>query len=132
MGRTGRAGIPGNAHTLVTVNDKEFAGHIVRNLESAGQTVPKELYDLAMQSSWFKNSRFKTGRGKGAGGAGLGFKERPALGWGGGSSDSKDDTSISEQYRYDKKHKQGLAVQKSGTDRLAAVKQVRQEHLLKG
>merc|ERR1712025_934 len=74
VGRTGRAGLKGTAHTLVTVNDKEFAGHLVRNLESSGQTVPKELYDLAMQSSWFKNSRFKTGRGKGAGGAGLGYK----------------------------------------------------------
>merc|ERR1712083_1054763 len=55
VGRTGRAGIPGTAHTLVTVNDKEFAGHLVRNLESGGQNVTKELYDLAMQSSWFKN-----------------------------------------------------------------------------
>jgi len=132
VGRTGRAGVAGTAHTLVTVNDKEFAGHLVRNLESAGQTVPKELYDLAMQSSWFKNSRFKTGRGKGAGGAGLGYKERPAIGWGGGSSESKDETSISEQYRYDKKHKQGLAVQKSGTDRLAAVKQAYKNQFMSG
>ena len=47
----------------------------------------KDLYDLAMQSSWFKNSRFKGGKGKGVGGmggAGLGFKERPALGFSGG------------------------------------------------
>jgi superfamily II DNA/RNA helicase len=134
VGRTGRAGVAGTATTLVTVNDKEFAGHLVRNLESAGQVVPKELYDLAMQSSWFKNSRFKSGRGKGTGGAGLGFKERPALGWGGGgggggagggSSSNKDDTTISEQFRYDKKHKQGMAVPKQGgTDRLSAVKQV--------
>merc|ERR1719208_752103 len=105
VGRTGRAGLKGAAHTLVTVNDKEFAGHLVRNLESAGQTVPKELYDLAMQSSWFKNSRFKTGRGKGAGGAGLGFKERPALGY--ENSSNKDDATISEQFKYDKKHKEG-------------------------
>ena len=89
MGRTGRAGLTGAAHTLVTVNDKEFAGHLVRNLESSGQVtrknilflqmhiiffagnyqdylqaVSKELYELAMQSSWFKNSRFKGGKGK--------------------------------------------------------------------
>ena len=124
VGRTGRAGVAGNAHTMVTVNDKEYAGHLVRNLESAGQSVSKELYDLAMQSSWFKNSRFKSGRGKGAGGAGLGYKERPALGWGGGSSSNKDDTPISEQFKFDKKHKQGMAAPKPGTDRLAAVKQV--------
>lgn len=128
VGRTGRAGVPGTAHTLVTVNDKEFAGHLVRNLESGGQNVTKELYDLAMQSSWFKNSRFKSGRGKGAGGAGLGFKERPALGY--GSSDNKDDTPISEQFKYDRKHKQGMA--KPGTDRLAAVKQAYKNQFMSG
>ncbi|CAB4069134.1 DDX42 [Lepeophtheirus salmonis] len=57
IGRTGRAGIKGTAYTLVTEKDKEFAGHIVRNLEQANQDVPKELMDLAMQSSWFKNSQ---------------------------------------------------------------------------
>jgi len=132
VGRTGRAGVAGNAHTMVTVNDKEYAGHLVRNLESAGQSVSKELYDLAMQSSWFKNSRFKSGRGKGAGGAGLGFKERPALGWGGGSSSNKDDTPISEQFKFDKKHKQGMAVPKPGTDRLAAVKQAYKNQFMSG
>ncbi len=74
----------GTAYTLVTEKDKEFAGedgiyhiyhwrrvhillaylfvalllgHIVRNLEAANQEVPKDLMDLAMKSSWFKNSR---------------------------------------------------------------------------
>ena len=61
-----------------------------------------------MQSSWFKNSRFKGGKGKGVGGAGLGFKERPALGYDGPAS-SHDNTPLSEQYKYDKKHKEGLA-----------------------
>jgi hypothetical protein len=42
--------------------------------------------DLAMKSSWFKNSRFQKGRGKGSGGTGLGFKERPAIGYDGSSS----------------------------------------------
>merc|ERR1719412_626177 len=59
VGRTGRAGLKGTAHTLVTEKDKEFVGHIVRNLEAANQNVSKELMDLAMKSSWFKNSRFK-------------------------------------------------------------------------
>jgi hypothetical protein len=43
--------------------------------------VPKDLLELAMQSSWFKNSRYKKGRGKGVGGAGLGYRERPAIGF---------------------------------------------------
>ena len=53
-----RAGVQGTAHTLVTENDLEFAGHIVRSLESANQEVPKELMDLALKSSWFSNSRY--------------------------------------------------------------------------
>ena len=44
MGRTGRAGLTGAAHTLVTVNDKEFAGHLVRNLESSGQVTGPNMY----------------------------------------------------------------------------------------
>lgn len=76
----GRAGEKGTAYTLVTDKDKEFAGHLVRNLEGAAQEVPKELLDLAMQSSWFRKSRFKQGKAKALGGRGLGFRERPGLG----------------------------------------------------
>lgn len=79
IGRTGRAGEKGTAYTLVTEKDKEFAGHLVRNLEGASQEVPKSLMDLAMQSAWFRKSRFKGGKGKSLniGGAGLGFRGRP-------------------------------------------------------
>ena len=78
IGRTGRAGEKGTAYTLVTEKDKEFAGHLVRNLEGANQDVPKGLMDLAMQSAWFRKSRFKGGKGKSlnVGGAGLGFRGR--------------------------------------------------------
>ncbi|XP_076053085.1 ATP-dependent RNA helicase DDX42 isoform X1 [Oratosquilla oratoria] len=80
IGRTGRAGEKGTAFTLITDKDKEFAGHLVRNLEGAAQEVPQELMDLAMQSSWFRKSRFKAGKAKVLGGRGLGFRERPGLG----------------------------------------------------
>jgi superfamily II DNA/RNA helicase len=43
---SGRAGIKGTAYTLVTEKDKEFVGHIVRNLEAANQEVTKDLMDL--------------------------------------------------------------------------------------
>lgn len=65
IGRTGRAGDKtGVAYTLVTEKDKDFAGHIVRNLEGANQNVPPQLMDLAMQSNWFAKSRYKKGLGK--------------------------------------------------------------------
>lgn len=77
IGRTGRAGEKGTAYTLVTEKDKEFAGHLVRNLEGADQDVPQDLMDLAMKSSWFRSSRFKQGKGKkpAANYTGLGYKE---------------------------------------------------------
>lgn len=81
IGRTARGGEKGTAFTLVTSKDKEMVGHLVRNLEMANQFVPDDLMELAMQSSWFRRSRFKGGKGKAiGGGAGLGFKERPSLG----------------------------------------------------
>lgn len=82
IGRTGRAGEKGTAYTLITEKDKEFAGHLVRNLEGANQAVPSDLMELAMQTSWFRKSRFKGGKGKkiNVGGKGLGYRERPGLG----------------------------------------------------
>ncbi|XP_047112962.1 ATP-dependent RNA helicase DDX42 isoform X2 [Schistocerca piceifrons] len=82
IGRTGRAGEKGTAYTLVTEKDKEFAGHLVRNLEGANQDVPQSLLDLALQSAWFRKSRFKSGKGKPAnvGGRGLGYREKPGIG----------------------------------------------------
>ncbi|KAM3724357.1 ATP-dependent RNA helicase [Dirofilaria immitis] len=57
IGRTGRAGQKGWAYTLVLESDKEMAGHLVRNLESVNQIVPESLFQLAMKSAWFRNSR---------------------------------------------------------------------------
>merc|ERR1712037_752775 len=115
IGRTGRAGVQGTAHTLVTENDLEFAGHIVRSLESANQEVPKELMDLALKSSWFSNSRYKHGKGKGVGGTGLGFKERPAIGFEGGGRGGG-----------------GGGMAKPGVNRMAAVKQAYKHQFMSG
>ncbi|KAK9752725.1 DEAD/DEAH box helicase [Popillia japonica] len=77
IGRTGRAGTHGDAYTLLTEKDKEFVGHIVRNLEAAHQEVPQEVLDLALQSSWFRKSRYKKkDQSPNVGGLGLGFKEK--------------------------------------------------------
>ncbi|CAG2177607.1 unnamed protein product, partial [Oppiella nova] len=100
IGRTGRAGEKGVAYTLVTEKDKEFAGHLVRNLEGANQEVPPKLLALAMQSQWFKKSRFKEKGAKrlNVGGAGLGFKTRPRLGLGAKGSTSSTSTSNYESH----------------------------------
>ncbi|KFM68309.1 ATP-dependent RNA helicase DDX42, partial [Stegodyphus mimosarum] len=116
IGRTGRAGEKGIAYTLVTEKDKEFAGHLVRNLEGANQAVPQALMDLAMQSAWFRKSRFKQGKGKKVNhGQGLGFRERPGLG-----SDemfSKSNRSNSTNISHS-----SLAKFTGQTDRLSAMK----------
>lgn len=116
VGRTGRAGEKGTAYTLVTEKDKEFAGNLVRNLEGVNQAVPQSLMDLALQSSWFKKSRFKAGKGKkpvGVGGHGLGFRERP--GFGSGDNSQMNNSSSAEILPK-------LARSGPGSDRLSAMK----------
>ncbi|XP_044272717.1 ATP-dependent RNA helicase DDX42 isoform X2 [Tribolium madens] len=77
IGRTGRAGNQGTAYTLITPKDKEFVGHIVKNLEAAHQDVPQEVLDLALQSAWYRKQRYKSkGGNPNVGGVGLGFKEK--------------------------------------------------------
>ncbi|OWR45378.1 hypothetical protein KGM_200847 [Danaus plexippus plexippus] len=115
VGRTGRAGVPGTAHTLLSRDrDKDFAGHLLRNLEGVQQEVPEELMQLAMQSTWFRKSRFKKGKGKNLniGGCGLGYKERPGL------PAYNDEVSLTASVE--------KTVEKAGgpaTDRLASLKQ---------
>ncbi|XP_022664363.1 ATP-dependent RNA helicase DDX42-like isoform X2 [Varroa destructor] len=95
VGRTGRAGNKGTAYTLVCEKDKEFAGHLVRNLEGANQHVPQQLMDLAMQSQWFRKSRFKHGGGRGKQ-LEMKSRERPGLG---STASSGGDASAMDQAR---------------------------------
>ncbi|PAA88539.1 hypothetical protein BOX15_Mlig009050g1 [Macrostomum lignano] len=84
VGRTGRAGHKGMAYTLLLDKEKDFAGHLVRNLEGVGQEAPPRLLALANECAWFKNSRFKSGgQGKRVSASGR-TRERPGLGLGGG------------------------------------------------
>lgn len=78
IGRTGRAGQKGTAFTLVTQREEKFAGDLVRNFEGAGQFVPPELLELAMQHPHFQSRR----AGGFSGGGGGGGKKR----WNGGGS----------------------------------------------
>jgi len=51
----------GVAHTLITTNNKDinFSVDLIKNLEGAGQPVPKKLFDLAMQNPRFQKLRVK-------------------------------------------------------------------------
>ena len=81
IGRTGRAGEKGMAHTLVLPKDTNFAGDLVRNMEVADQAIPEELMQLAMQNPRFRSSRARSGKG-GKKGRGVipNRKARPGLG----------------------------------------------------
>ncbi|KAJ6225567.1 hypothetical protein RDWZM_004112 [Blomia tropicalis] len=68
----------------------------IRNLESANQTVPDELMALAMQSQWFRKSRFHGGKGKQSSGrtrAGLGSNQSASPGLSVGSSNISSSSS---------------------------------------
>lgn len=119
IGRTGRAGMHGNAYTLLTEKDKEFAGHIVRNLEAAHQDVPQEVLDLALQSSWFRKARYKKkdNHNPNVGGLGLGFKEKSIRSSSGSASVSSDSSTTSSSNSVQQQSPRGPA-----TDRLSAMK----------
>ncbi|XP_078483884.1 ATP-dependent RNA helicase DDX42-like [Ciona intestinalis] len=86
IGRTGRAGQKGTAYTLVTPKDTYFSGDLVRNLEGAGQRVPDDLLQLALQNSKFRKSRYKHGSGKQI--SNFKTRDRPGFGATAGSTTS--------------------------------------------
>ena len=63
IGRTGRAGKDGVAHSFFTRNDKMLAGCLVHVLKEAGQEVPKEMlkFDLRIRGSTFNKFFNKDG-----------------------------------------------------------------------
>ncbi|KAG2182509.1 hypothetical protein INT43_007440 [Umbelopsis isabellina] len=93
IGRTGRAGEKGTAHTLIITKEDKFASELVRNLESSGASVPRELMQVAMNNPRFRKSRDghggRGGRGRGRGlgrgrGRGMGSFRGGGSGRGGG------------------------------------------------
>ncbi|XP_017081175.1 ATP-dependent RNA helicase DDX42 [Drosophila eugracilis] len=125
IGRTGRAGEKGNAFTLVTDKDKEFAGHLVRNLEGADQQVPDDLMELAMKSSWFRSSRFKQGKGKRPTNThtGLGYKEKGHGGGYGSAGGADSGTSGSAHSADDGPASKSSSGAGPATDRYAAMRE---------
>lgn len=109
--------------TLVTEKDREFAGHLVRNLEGANQEVPEDLLELAMQSSWFRSSRFKSGKAKSVGGTGLGYKERPGLGMSEAMQKTPQSSSSSSHHQSSGDHPQRSSGSGPATNRFAAIRE---------
>ncbi|KAL3688460.1 hypothetical protein R1sor_014769 [Riccia sorocarpa] len=71
IGRTGRAGATGLAHTFFAEQDGKYAKELIKVLEGANQKVPQELRDIAARGGYIK-SRGMGGRwdsgGRGGGG----------------------------------------------------------------
>ncbi len=73
-----------------------MAGHLVRNLEQANQDVPNDLMELALKSAWFRNSRFRKGKGGSSSNhekIGLGYKPP-----GGGGGQARNDNAALDDY----------------------------------
>ncbi|KAH9766416.1 DEAD-box ATP-dependent RNA helicase 40 [Citrus sinensis] len=74
IGRTGRAGATGVAHTFFSEQDSKYAADLVKVLEGANQHVPPEVRDMALRCGpgFGKDrggvSRFNAGGGGGGGG----------------------------------------------------------------
>lgn len=67
IGRTGRAGEKGTAHTLIVSKEDKFASDLVQHLENSGTPVPRELMQVAMNNPRFRKSREGHGGRRGSG-----------------------------------------------------------------
>lgn len=83
IGRTGRAGSKGIAHTFFTYKDSKCATQLVEVLTKAEQVVPPELQAM-VQPKRRNGGRFGGGRGRGRGGYSGGRGGRGYMGGGGG------------------------------------------------
>lgn len=83
VGRTGRAGMKGTAYTLFVAgkDPADFAACLVQHLESASQSVPPRLLDIAKSCAWFAQNRSALSSlgtvGQGVSRPSYGFEPRP-------------------------------------------------------
>uniref|UniRef100_A0A914GXP2 Lipoyl synthase, mitochondrial n=1 Tax=Globodera rostochiensis TaxID=31243 RepID=A0A914GXP2_GLORO len=83
VGRTGRAGHRGFAHSLVTEKDAEFCAHLVKNFETAGLPISADLLNVALKCNWFKSQHDKQQQNQpNAAGVGFGGSNRQRTGLG--------------------------------------------------
>lgn len=87
IGRTGRAGAKGVAHTFFTQGDRKCATQLVEVLSKAEQEIPSELQSMARPRFGGRGGRGRgymgKGRGRGGGGRGRGYMGQGGRGRGG-------------------------------------------------
>lgn len=79
IGRTARAGNKGDAISLLTPQDAEYAAVIVKSIETTKQSVPPEILRLAMKDLSFKATRGKDGTK-------TGYSDSDRVGFGGSTN----------------------------------------------
>ena len=90
IGRTGRAGAKGKAHTFFTPGDKKCATQLVEVLTKAEQEIPAELQALVRprygggRGRGYGRGGGRGGYGRGRGGGGRGYMGSGGGGYGGG------------------------------------------------
>ncbi|KAL8160119.1 hypothetical protein V2J09_001656 [Rumex salicifolius] len=72
IGRTGRAGATGMAHTFLSEQDSKHASDLIKILEGANQRVPQEIRDMALRGGGGSSRGRRWGSGPGGRGGGRG------------------------------------------------------------
>jgi len=81
VGRTARAGNTGTAISLLTPQDSEYAGIVLRSIETTKQPVADEMLRLAMKDSSFRMTRGKDGKN-------IGYSDNDRGGFGSGKANN--------------------------------------------
>ncbi|KAK3413179.1 hypothetical protein EUGRSUZ_I01775 [Eucalyptus grandis] len=122
IGRTGRAGASGLAHTFFSDQDAKYAAELIKVLEGANQRVPPEIRNMASRGGgmgrfnrrWSSDSGGRDGGRGGRGDSGYGGRDAGRGGWsfsasasnkGGGrgyGSESRDRLSSGGQDGYER------------------------------
>ncbi|XP_030544725.2 DEAD-box ATP-dependent RNA helicase 46 isoform X1 [Rhodamnia argentea] len=88
IGRTGRAGASGLAHTFFGEQDAKYAAELIKVLEGANQRVPPEIRNMASRGGgmgrfrrWGSDSGGRDGGRGGRGDSGYGGRDGGRVGW---------------------------------------------------
>lgn len=102
IGRTGRAGATGVAHTFFCDQDGKYASDLVKILEGANQRVPQEVRDIAVRGGGMGRPRGRWGSGTGGRDGGRGGRSDSGYGGrDGGRGRDRYDRGYNDSYDTD-------------------------------